>query len=140
MRAFPSAVKPDASITHPLCRGEVSPLFPQGSWMGHVFGLDQGVEFVTGEVTEFDGGLFEAGLLMVSMVSDFGGVVVADFGSERGDEHQRILDVAVDDFAVQLDADDAVIDETIASIREEFNGVQVIEDHDGLEDVELEIP
>jgi hypothetical protein len=28
---------------------------------------------------------------MVSMVSDFGGVVVADFGSERGDEHQRIL-------------------------------------------------
>lgn len=107
--------------------------------MGHVFGLDQGVEFVTGEVTEFDGGFFEAGLLMVSMVSDFGGVVVADFGSERGDEHQRILDVAVDDFAVQLDADDAVIDETIASIREEFNGVQVIEDHDGLEDVELEI-
>ena len=91
MRVFPPAVKPDLAITHPRCRAEVSPLFPQGSWMGHVFGLDQGVEFVAGEVTELDGGFFEAGFLMVSMVSDFGGVVVADFGSERGDEHQRIL-------------------------------------------------
>src|SRR5215467_7572372 len=71
MRVCPPAVKPDLAITNPLCRAEVSPLFPQRSWMGHFFGLDQGVEFVTGEVTELDGGFFEAGFLMVSMVSDF---------------------------------------------------------------------
>ncbi len=34
--------------------------------MGHVFGLDEGVEFFAGEVAEFDGGFAEAGFFMVS--------------------------------------------------------------------------
>ena len=86
--------------------------------MGHVFRLDEGVEFFAGEVTEFDGGFAEAGFLVMRGLGDFGGVVVADFGGEGGDEHERILDIAVDDLAVQLDADDAVIDEAVASIHE----------------------
>src|SRR5437016_1175584 len=34
---------------------------------------------------------------------------------------------------------DAVLDETVAGVGEEFDGVQVIEDHHGLENVQLEI-
>ena len=37
---------------------------------------------------------------MVGGVGYFGGVVVADFGSERGDQHKRVFDIVVDDVAV----------------------------------------
>ena len=56
-------------------------------------------------------------MFMVGGVGDFGGVVVADFGSERGDEHERIFDVVVDDVAIDFDAVDAVIDEASCRSR-----------------------
>src|SRR5262249_13224983 len=65
------------------------------SWMRHVLGLDEGVEFGGGDETELDGGFAQTGVLLVGGLGDFGGVIVADLGRERGDQHQRIVDVAV---------------------------------------------
>src|SRR6266851_4123387 len=114
-------------------------IFPPGSWVGHVLGLDEGVEFFGGDVAEFEGGVAEADLGVVGGFGDLGGVVVADLGDEGGDEHHGIVDILVDLFAVGFDADDAVLDEAVAGVGEEFDGVQIIENHHGLEDVELEI-
>src|SRR6267142_111280 len=110
-----------------------------GSWMGHVLGLDEGVEFFGGDVAEFDGGFAEADAGVVGGFGDLGGVVVADFGGEGSDEHEGVLEVVVDLLAVGFDAADAVFDEAVAGVGEEFDGAQIVEDDDGLEDVELEI-
>src|SRR5882672_7830603 len=109
------------------------------SWMGHVLGFDEGVEFFGGDVAEIEGGFAEADAGVVGGFGDLGGVVVADFGGEGGDEHEGIADVMFDLLAVGLDAVDTVFDEAIASVGEEFHGVQIIENDDGLENVELEI-
>src|SRR6266852_3147159 len=109
------------------------------SWVGHVLGLDEGVEFFGGDVAELDGGFAEADAGVVGGFGDLGGVVVADFGSKGGDEHEGVLEVVIDLLAVGFDAADAVFDETVAGVSEEFDGVQIVEDDDGLENVELEI-
>src|SRR5260370_29080527 len=97
------------------------------SWMGHVLGLDECVEFFGGDVAEFEGGFAEADLGMVGGFGDLGGVVVADLGSQCSDEHQRIVDIAIDGFAIGLDAADAVFDETVAGVGEQLDGMQVVE-------------
>jgi len=51
------------------------------SWMGHVLGLDEGVEFFGGDVAEFDGGFAEADVGVVGGFGDLRGLVVADFGA-----------------------------------------------------------
>jgi len=107
--------------------------------VGHVLGFDEGVEFFGGDVAEFEGGIAEADAGVVGGFGDLGGVVVADLGDERGDEHHGIVDVAVDLLAVGFDAADAVLDEAVARVGEQFHGVQIIKNHHGLENVELEI-
>ena len=64
--------------------------------MGHVLGFDEGVEFFGADEAEVDGGFAEGEVGVVGGFGDFGGVVVADFGGERGDQHQGIVDVVVD--------------------------------------------
>jgi hypothetical protein len=107
--------------------------------MGHVLGLDEGVEFFGGDVAELDGGFAEADAGVVGGFGDLGGVVVADFGGEGSDEHEGILEVMADLLAVGFDAADAVFNEAVARVGEEFDGVQIIENDHGLENVELEI-
>ena len=74
-------------------------------------------------------------MFVVGSVGDFGGVVVADFGSEGGDQHEGVFDVVVDDVAIDFDAVDAVINEGVAGVGEEFDGMEIVENHDWLEDV-----
>ena len=57
------------------------------SWVSHVLGLDEGVEFLGGDEAEFDGGFAKADLGVVRGFGDLGGVVVADFRGQSGDEH-----------------------------------------------------
>ena len=66
---------------------------------------------------------------------DLGCGVVADFGGERGDEHQGIVDVVFDLRGVDFDALDAVANKTVHGVGEEFDGVEIVEDDDGLEHV-----
>jgi len=70
---------------------------------------------------------------------DLGGLVVANFGGEGGDEHEGVVDVVLDLRCVGLDALDAMFDEAVAGVGEEFDGVEIVENDDGLENVELEI-
>src|SRR6266478_1718482 len=102
------------------------------SWVSHVLGLDEGVEFFGGDKAELDGGIAEADLGVVGGLGDLGGVVVPDLGDESGDEHHGIVDVMIDLLAIGFDAGDAVVNETVAGICEEFDGVEIIENHDGL--------
>src|SRR5690349_12441178 len=108
-------------------------------WVGHVLGLDEGVEFFGGDEAEFDGGFAEADLGVMRGFRDLGGVVVADFGRKGGDKHQRVVDVEFDLRAIDFEPLDAVGYEAVASVGEEFDGVKIIENHHGLENVELEI-
>ncbi len=55
--------------------------------MGHILGFDEGVEFFGGDVAEFEGGFAEADAGVVGGFGDLGGLIVADFGGEGGDEH-----------------------------------------------------
>ena len=103
--------------------------------MRHVFGFDEGVELFTGKEAEFECGLAERSVFMVSGVGDFGSVIVADFGSERCDEHERIFHVVVDDVAIDFNANDAVIHERVAGVGEQFHGMKVVENNHGLEDI-----
>ena len=59
-----------------------------GSWVGHVLGADEDVEFFGGEEAKLDGGFAEADAGAKGGFGDLGGVVVADLGRERGDEHK----------------------------------------------------
>src|SRR5271170_3837636 len=70
---------------------------------------------------------------------DLGGGVVADFGGERGDQHQGIVDVMIDLVAIDFDALDAVGYEAVHGVGEKFDAMEIVEDDDGLENVELEI-
>ncbi len=76
---------------------------------------------------------------MVGGVGDLGGIVVADFGGEGGDQHERILDVMVDDVAIDFDAVNAVVNEGVAGVGEQFDGVEIVENHDRLEYVEFKV-
>jgi hypothetical protein len=103
--------------------------------MGHVLGLDEGVEFFAGYVAEIDGGFAEAEVGVVGGFGDLGCGVVADFGSEGGDEHQGIVDVVFDLSLIDFDALDAVGYEAVHGVGEEFDGVEIVENNDGLENV-----
>src|SRR5271168_1681939 len=70
---------------------------------------------------------------------DLGGGVVADFGGERGDQHQGVVYVVIDLVAVDFDALDAVSYETVHGVGEKLDAMEIVEDDDGLENVELEI-
>src|SRR5712664_4842531 len=109
------------------------------SWMGHVLGLDEGVEFFGGDVAEFEGGFAEADVGVMGGFGDLSGLVVTDLRNEGGDEHEGVVDVMLDLFGVGFDSDDAVLHETVARVGEELDGVEIIENHHGLENVELEI-
>ena len=49
--------------------------------MGHVLGLDEGVEFFGGDAAEIEGGFAEADVGLVGGFSDLCGLVVADLGA-----------------------------------------------------------
>ena len=76
---------------------------------------------------------------VVGGFGDLGGGVVADFGGEGGDEHQGIVDVVLDLRGVDFDALDAVGYEAVHGVGEEFDAMEIVEDDDGLENVELKI-
>ena len=90
-------------------------------------------------MAEIEGGFAEADVGLVGGFGDLGGLVVADFRGECGDEHQGILDVVIDLLAVGFDAVDAVFDEAVAGIGKQFHRVQIIINHHRFEDVQFEI-
>src|SRR5229473_7246529 len=96
------------------------PVLSFASLMGHVLGLDEGVEFFGGDVAELEGGFAEADAGVMSGFGDLSGLVVTDFRNKGSDKHERIIDVLLDFFDVGFDAVDAMFDETVAGVGYEF--------------------
>ena len=70
---------------------------------------------------------------------DFRGVVISDFRTERGDEHQRFFNEFRNTLPVRFETRDCKIREIGTGIGEQAHLGQKIENHDGLENVQLEI-
>ena len=72
-------------------------------------------------------------------LSDFSGVVIADFRCQRRDQHQRAVERSANVFLARLDADDAVVREAHACVGHQLHRLQEIVSHDRIEYVELEV-
>src|SRR5713226_3472317 len=109
------------------------------SRVGHVLGADELIEFLCGEIAKLDDGFAEAEVFVVRFLGGFCGPVVADAGAQSGDQHQGILHVKINLLGVGLNAGGAVVHEAVAGVRKQLDGVEEIENHHRLENVELEI-
>src|SRR5256714_11848314 len=105
----------------------------------HLFGTDVLVELLAGEEAEFDCGLAQRDALTVRVLGDLGGVVVADVWVERGDEHERVVQVLVNARAVEFYPADAEFDEAAAGVLEQADGVEQVVNQHGVEAVQLEV-
>lgn len=105
----------------------------------HKLGTNVGVELLLAESLELHSGLLESEALLVGVLGDLAGHVVADDGVEAGDEHKRLVEEGVDAALVGLEALDEVGAEAGHAVREQTRRVQEVGDHDGLEDIELEV-
>ena len=83
--------------------------------------------------------LLERGALLVGLLRDLGGVVVADLRVERRHQHQALVEQLGDPLAVGLDADHAIVGEAAAAVGEQPDRLQHVVDDQRLEDVELEV-
>src|SRR5262245_39290067 len=63
------------------------------SRLGHLLRVDPRVELVGGEHAEGEGGFLERRAVLVRLLGDLCGVVVADVRIERGHEHQAAIEV-----------------------------------------------
>ena len=68
-------------------------------------GSNKLVEFLRGQVTQFKRGFAKAEMLVMCFVRDFRRFVVANLGAQSGDQHQRVLNVLLDAFAIDFHAD-----------------------------------
>src|ERR1051325_3615337 len=125
LKAFPSSfILPPSSFLSRVC---------------HLFRLDVLVELLAGEVTQFDRRLAQGDALLVCVFRDLRRVVVAYVLVERRHEHERVAQVRFDLLAIEFYSGDAIIDEAVAGILDQANRVEQVMNHDGVEDVQLEV-
>ena len=108
--------------------------------MNHIFGTNPLVEVFGTDIAEAKSFFLEGSAVSVCCIRDFGSLVVADVGIERRDEHQGVIQQFLDTWVVGLDTRDTVDVEGYGSIPEELCALQEVSSHDGLEDVEFEVP
>src|SRR5258708_6107657 len=80
MEIWPAELPEGVNHRHILSSGGKKDYLGAKLRMGHVFGMNQRVEFFAGEEAELDGGFAQADVLVVRGVRDFGCIVVADLG------------------------------------------------------------
>jgi len=105
----------------------------------HQLGADVVVELLLTESLELHGALLEGEALLVGVLGDLAGHVITDDWVEAGDQHERLVHQSADAALVGLETVDQVGAEASHAIREQAGRVQEVGDHDGLEDVELEV-
>ena len=90
-------------------------------------------------VAQGEGGLPQRRPSRGALLRDLGRLLVADVRAERGDEHERIVQVALDDGLVGAQALGAEAVEGAARIAQELQRLEHVVDDDRLVDVELEV-
>jgi hypothetical protein len=97
------------------------------------------VEVLFTESLKLHSALLEGKTLLVSVLGDLAGHVVTDDGVKAGDKHERLVEQGADAALVGLKAFNKVGAEAGHAVCEQAGRVKEVGDHDGLEDVELEI-
>src|SRR5579883_2228988 len=106
----------------------------------HLRGIDDAVEFRFANVTKSQSGLLQRQVVLGGVMCDLRGLVIADHRGERRHQHQRALDVALDDLEVGPSTLDHELAEIGATVRQQDDRVHQIEDHQRLVDVHLQEP
>lgn len=105
----------------------------------HQLRANVGVKLLLAESLELHGALLEGKTLLVSVLGDLASHVVTDDGVEAGDQHEGLVHESADAALVGLETVDQVGAEAGHAVGEQTGRVQEVGDHDGLEDVELEV-
>src|SRR5205085_7132222 len=109
------------------------------SRMRHLFRLHVLVELRARQQAQRNRSVAQRDALLVRVLGDLGGVVVADVRVQSGDEHERLAQVFVNLRAVEFDAGDAVINEAVTGVFQEADRMEQVVDQHRLEDVQLEV-
>src|SRR5690349_1812196 len=97
------------------------------------------IELLLAEIAELQCRRLQRGAVLVRLLGDRGGLLVADMRIQRRHQHQRLAHQLLDARAVGLDADSAVLVKIFARTREEFRAVEEIADDERTEHIELEV-
>ena len=76
----------------------------------------------------------------MSFLGDLSSLVVSDMRVQRSDQHQRLVSNTSDFPTVRSDANHTFVSERERAVSQEADGLEKVADHDGFEDVELEVP
>src|SRR5205814_1229546 len=85
----------------------------------HVLGNDHLVILLLADFSRPQRGLFEGRTVGGGLLGDVRGILVADHRRQRGHQHQRVPDVAVDLVAIELRALDRVGPEFLAAVAQD---------------------
>lgn len=110
-----------------------------GAGVRHVGGNDPRVELLGRQEAELESGLAQRQALVMRVLRDLRGLVVADVAVQCRHLHEVDVQVVLDLLVVGLDAVRAVRIEGHAGVAQQADGLQDVPGHDGLEDVELEV-
>lgn len=75
----------------------------------------------------------------MGVFGDLGGHVVANDGVKASNKHERLVEESLDSLLVGLKTLDQVLLERAHTVTQQTGAVEEVADHDGLEDVELEV-
>src|SRR6187431_481842 len=105
---------------------------PGQTGMRHVLRLQKLVELLFGEPALFDDEVVDAAARLQRLFGDDGGPLVAEYGIERRDQANRVLDVFAAAFAVRLDTGDAPRRENDGRVAQQGETEEQVESDDGL--------
>src|SRR5258707_3314980 len=127
----------------PLTPWPPSPAFsPSGTgdaMTNHFPRIDDLVEPLLVDETGFERSLLQCQAIIICLMRDRRGLVVADYRAERGHQHQRASDRLLDPRAVQSRSLHGEAAEFVARVAEHPGRVEEVVDHDRAHRVELEI-
>ena len=107
--------------------------------VNHVRRDNRRVELFRRADLESEGGIAERQVVLVSVVSNLGGILVTDQRRESRDVHQGAIEEVINLFLVRGNAVNAVFSEGYFNVGEQTDALQqVVSDH-GLEDVQFEV-
>src|SRR4051812_40628856 len=101
--------------------------------MSHFIRFDEPIEILAAEKSQFNCRLAQADALLVRVLRNLRGLVVPNVRIQGRYQHQRILYVRFNLFAIEFDPGDAVGDKTMCSIVKQSYRMQEVMNHHWLE-------
>lgn len=105
----------------------------------HQLGADKGVKLFLSKGVELHGGFLKSQTLLVSILGNLAGHVIANLGVEASDQHKRLLHDVGNLLLIGLEALDEILLERAHAISEDTGRVEVVTDDEGLVDIEFKL-